>query len=98
MKQERKKLAHDKDALENKLKWENILGMPVVVVMAGIGLAVVKRKRHVGKMNRKQFVILLVLLVVLGGAGLLVQRGKDNCFQRRRAGAGKKLAGRKIRR
>jgi ABC-type uncharacterized transport system involved in gliding motility auxiliary subunit len=49
LKLERKNLAHDKIALENKLKWENILVMPVVVVMLGIGLAVVKRKRTSAK-------------------------------------------------
>jgi ABC-type uncharacterized transport system involved in gliding motility auxiliary subunit len=49
LKQERKNLAHDKIALENKLKWENILIMPVVVVVVGMGLAVVKRKRTSAK-------------------------------------------------
>ncbi|MDB6125059.1 MAG: putative transporter, rane protein [Pedosphaera sp.] len=49
LKAERKKLAHDKDALENRLKWANIIGMPALVAMSGIGLAVFKRKRTSAK-------------------------------------------------
>jgi ABC-type uncharacterized transport system involved in gliding motility auxiliary subunit len=49
LKQERKRLAHDKDALENKLKWGNIIGMPALVAMSGICLAVFKRKRTSAK-------------------------------------------------
>ena len=47
-------------------------------------------------MNRKQFVILLVLLVVVGGAGLLVKRGKDNSSNTGEPGVGKKLLGDKF--
>lgn len=42
-------------------------------------------------MNRKQFGILVVLLIVLGGAGWLVERGRN-----REAGAGEQGAGQKI--
>jgi ABC-type uncharacterized transport system involved in gliding motility auxiliary subunit len=49
LKQEKKQLAKEKEALQNQLKWENILGMPVVVVLAGLGMAVVKKKRTSAK-------------------------------------------------
>lgn len=44
-------------------------------------------------MNRKQFGILVVLLVVLGGAGLLLQRGKNSESSAGANGAGQKLLG-----
>ncbi len=44
LKEIRKDLRKDIDALENKLKWSNILGMPFVFVLLGIGMAVFKRK------------------------------------------------------
>jgi hypothetical protein len=47
-------------------------------------------------MNRKQFVILLALLAVVGGAGLLVKRGKDNTSNVGEPGVGKKLLGDKF--
>ncbi|HWF18594.1 MAG TPA: Gldg family protein [Verrucomicrobiae bacterium] len=49
LKQERKKLTHDISALENTLKWTNIIAMPAVVALSGIGLALVKRKRTSAK-------------------------------------------------
>jgi ABC-type uncharacterized transport system involved in gliding motility auxiliary subunit len=49
LRQERKNLARDKEALQNKLKWENILVMPVAVALFGIGLATFKRKRTSAK-------------------------------------------------
>jgi ABC-type uncharacterized transport system involved in gliding motility auxiliary subunit len=49
LKDERKKLRRDIDSLENRLKWENILAMPVVVALSGIGLALYKRKRTSAK-------------------------------------------------
>lgn len=45
----RRQLRSDVDALENRLKWINIAGMPLLVTMAGIGLAVVKRKKTAAK-------------------------------------------------
>ena len=45
----RKQLRKDIDALENRLKWINIAGMPLLVTMAGITLAVFKRKRTAAK-------------------------------------------------
>ncbi len=45
LKEERKKLRKDIDALETKAKWINIAGMPLVVTVAGIGLALMKRRR-----------------------------------------------------
>jgi hypothetical protein len=44
-------------------------------------------------MNRKQLTILLVLLVVLGGAGLLLRRHKEASWTSGSPGAGKKLLG-----
>jgi ABC-type uncharacterized transport system involved in gliding motility auxiliary subunit len=45
LKDERKRLRHDIDSLENRLKWQNILGMPAVVALSGICLAIFKWKR-----------------------------------------------------
>jgi hypothetical protein len=42
-------------------------------------------------MNRKQFIILLVLVVVIGGAGLLVRQRNSNSWQGNSAGIGQKL-------
>jgi ABC-type uncharacterized transport system involved in gliding motility auxiliary subunit len=49
LKQERKKLTRDISSLENTLKWGNIIGMPAVVALSGIGLAFMKRKRTAAK-------------------------------------------------
>jgi ABC-type uncharacterized transport system involved in gliding motility auxiliary subunit len=46
---EQKKLTKDIDALENRLKWSNILVMPGLVTLSGICLAVFKRKRTSAK-------------------------------------------------
>jgi ABC-type uncharacterized transport system involved in gliding motility auxiliary subunit len=45
LKQVRKELSKDIDALKNRLKWVNILAMPVLVSVFGIVLAVVKNKK-----------------------------------------------------
>ncbi|MBI3874365.1 MAG: Gldg family protein [Verrucomicrobia bacterium] len=45
----RKNLRHDVDKLENQLKWLNIAGMPLLVTVGGISLALVKRKRTAAK-------------------------------------------------
>jgi ABC-type uncharacterized transport system involved in gliding motility auxiliary subunit len=49
LKQERKKLRSSIDALENRIKWLNIAGMPFVVAAAGVGLAMVRRKRRAAR-------------------------------------------------
>jgi len=49
LKQENKKLAHDKEALQSTLEWANILGIPILVAFSGIGLAVFKQKRTSAK-------------------------------------------------
>jgi len=41
----RKQLRSEIDSLENRIKWLNIAGMPIAVVLAGFGLAAMKRKR-----------------------------------------------------
>ena len=43
----RKQLRAEIDSLENRIKWMNIAGMPVAVILAGFGLAAMKRKRAV---------------------------------------------------
>jgi ABC-type uncharacterized transport system involved in gliding motility auxiliary subunit len=45
LKQVRKDLRRDIDSLENRLKWLNIAGMPLIVIGAGISVALVKRKK-----------------------------------------------------
>jgi hypothetical protein len=44
-------------------------------------------------MNRKQFGILLVLLIILGGAGLLLRKNQDQAATAGESGAGGKLLG-----
>jgi ABC-type uncharacterized transport system involved in gliding motility auxiliary subunit len=46
LKIERKKLRADIDSLETRIKWGNILGMPVLVAVAGLLLAGARRKRQ----------------------------------------------------
>jgi ABC-type uncharacterized transport system involved in gliding motility auxiliary subunit len=41
----RKTLRQDVESLENKLKWTNILAMPIAVIVMGIVVAVTKKKR-----------------------------------------------------
>jgi ABC-type uncharacterized transport system involved in gliding motility auxiliary subunit len=45
LKEMRKKLRSEIDSLENRVKWLNIAGMPVAVVVVGFALALRKRKR-----------------------------------------------------
>lgn len=49
LKDVRKQLRKDIDALENRLKWFNIAAMPFLVTVAGISLAIVKRKKTAAK-------------------------------------------------
>lgn len=49
LKQVRKQLRKDIDALETRLKWINIAGMPFMVTVAGITLAAFKRKQTAAK-------------------------------------------------
>src|SRR5437867_11702800 len=49
LKQVRKNLRRDVDSMEDRLKWVNILAMPFIVSLSGIGLAVYKRKRTAAK-------------------------------------------------
>ena len=49
LKQERKKLKHDIDATKNWVEWGNIIGMPLLVTISGLGLAGLKRKRTSAK-------------------------------------------------
>ena len=45
LKEVRKNLRQDIDALENKVKWMNIAGMPVLVSLFGLGLGYYKGQR-----------------------------------------------------
>jgi ABC-type uncharacterized transport system involved in gliding motility auxiliary subunit len=45
LKQEKKNLTRDINSMENTIKWSNIIGMPALVALSGIMLALVKRKR-----------------------------------------------------
>jgi ABC-type uncharacterized transport system involved in gliding motility auxiliary subunit len=49
LKEERKKLRHDIDSLETRLKWFNIATVPLIVSVSGLGLAFFKRKRTSAK-------------------------------------------------
>ena len=49
LKDVRKQLRKDVDALETQVKWINIVGMPLMVTLVGLTLAVVKRKRNAAK-------------------------------------------------
>jgi ABC-type uncharacterized transport system involved in gliding motility auxiliary subunit len=49
LKVERKNLRAGIDSLENRVKWLNIAAMPVVVAVAGVGLAMVRRSRRAAR-------------------------------------------------
>ena len=44
-----KDLRKEVNSLENRVKWQNILGMPIVVTLAGISLALIKRQKTAAK-------------------------------------------------
>lgn len=49
LRQVRRDLRKDVDSLETRLKWINIAGMPLLVTLFGLGVAVVKRKKTAAK-------------------------------------------------
>ena len=49
LKKERKGLRQDIESLETRLEWINIAGMPLLVTGAGLGLALIKRKKTAAK-------------------------------------------------
>lgn len=49
LKEVRKQLRRDIDALEARLKWLNVAAMPALVAVAGLSLAVIKRKKTAAK-------------------------------------------------
>lgn len=49
LKEVRRELRRDIDALETRLKWLNIAAMPTLVAVAGLSLAVIKRKKTAAK-------------------------------------------------
>ncbi len=44
LKDMRRRLRAEIDSLENRIKWLNIAGMPALVILAGFGLALIKRR------------------------------------------------------
>jgi Skp family chaperone for outer membrane proteins len=46
---ERKKLRADVDSLETRIKWANIAGMPFLVIIAGVALAINRRKKQAAR-------------------------------------------------
>ena len=87
----RKQLRSEIDSLENRIKWLNIAGMPVAVVLAGFWLAAMKRKRA-GKMKGKQLALVLVLLVAVGGVALFLnQRNSASWSETATTSSGKVL-------
>ncbi len=49
LKLERKELRADIDSLENRIKWLNIAGMPFLVAVAGVGLALMRRRQRAAR-------------------------------------------------
>lgn len=49
LKDVRRSLAREIDSLENRLEWINIALMPALVALVGLGLLVVKRRRHAAR-------------------------------------------------
>jgi len=49
LKQVRKNLRQEIDSLQNKLKWLNVLGMPVLVTIVGLTLAGIKRRKRAAR-------------------------------------------------
>jgi ABC-type uncharacterized transport system involved in gliding motility auxiliary subunit len=49
LKEVRKNLRQEIDSLENRLKWINIAGMPLLVTVSGISLALIKKKQTAAK-------------------------------------------------
>jgi ABC-type uncharacterized transport system involved in gliding motility auxiliary subunit len=45
----RRNLRQDTDSLENRLKWINIAGMPLLVTISGLSLALIKKKKTAAK-------------------------------------------------
>jgi predicted nuclease with TOPRIM domain len=45
----RKELSQDIESLENRLKWMNIAGMPALVTIAGLALAIVRKQKTKAK-------------------------------------------------
>ena len=45
----RRNLRADTDSLENRVKWLNIAGMPLLVALSGLGFSVFKRNRNAAK-------------------------------------------------
>jgi ABC-type uncharacterized transport system involved in gliding motility auxiliary subunit len=49
LKEVRKNLRQEIDSLENRLKWVNIAGMPLLVTISGISLALIKKRKTAAK-------------------------------------------------
>ena len=49
LKDVRRTLRAETDSLENRVKWMNIAGMPLLVTLSGLGFSILKRKRTAAK-------------------------------------------------
>ncbi|MBN2508364.1 MAG: Gldg family protein [Verrucomicrobia bacterium] len=49
LREERKKLRRDEESLQNRLKWANIAGMPIIVSIAGVVLAFIRRRKSAAR-------------------------------------------------
>ena len=49
LKDVRRTLRAETDALENRVKWINIMGMPLLVTLSGLGFSILKRNRSAAK-------------------------------------------------
>ena len=74
LRQERRNLRRDIDSLENRLKWMNIAGMPLLVAISGIALALMKQK---DQQNESKTTHLLFVLVVIPAGLALHQQPSD---------------------
>ena len=73
LKELRKNLRQDAEALVFWTKLANIALMPLLVVLAGLAVFLIRRKTEPG-MNARVVAVLVVLLAALGGGALLVRQ------------------------
>ena len=77
LKELRKNLRQDAEALVFWTKLLNIALMPLLVVLAGLAVFLVRKQEHSG-VNARVVAVLVVLLAALGGGALLVRQQADS--------------------